>query len=57
MPPKSGMNLWSTFISPAGSCGYLPDRVWQLHYEVAGSLVQLSLPADSSLGYAERMVA
>lgn len=29
----------------------------QLHYEVAGSLVQLSLPADSSLGYAERMVA
>lgn len=29
----------------------------QLHYEVAGSLVQLSLPADSSLAYAERMVA
>lgn len=29
----------------------------QLHYEVAGSLVQLSLPSDSSLGYAREMVA
>lgn len=29
----------------------------QLHYEVAGSLVQLSLPADSSLDYAQGMVA
>lgn len=29
----------------------------ELHYEAAGSLIQLSLPADSALGYAERMVA
>jgi hypothetical protein len=29
----------------------------KIHYEAAGSLVQLSLPADTALGYAERMVA
>jgi len=29
----------------------------EIHYEAAGSLVQLSLPADNALGYAERMVA
>lgn len=29
----------------------------EVHYEAAGSLVQLSLPSDTSLGYAERMVA
>jgi arginine-tRNA-protein transferase len=36
-----------TFVSPPGKCGYLPDRVWQLHYEVVG---QLS-PAE----YAQRL--
>ena len=29
----------------------------KVHYEAAGSLVQLSLPEDSALGYAEGMVA
>ncbi|HJZ58516.1 MAG TPA: arginyltransferase [Gemmataceae bacterium] len=27
-----------TFVSPPGRCGYLPDRVWQLHYEVVGQI-------------------
>ena len=27
-----------TFVSPPGSCGYLPDRTWQLQYEVVGQL-------------------
>jgi hypothetical protein len=29
----------------------------EIHYEAAGTLVQLSLPSDTALGYAERMVA
>jgi arginine-tRNA-protein transferase len=27
-----------TFVSQPGPCGYLPDRDWQLHYEVVGQL-------------------
>lgn len=27
-----------TFTSPPGPCGYLPDREWQLRYEVVGQL-------------------
>jgi leucyl-tRNA---protein transferase len=27
-----------TFLTPAGPCGYLPDREWQLRYDVAGEL-------------------
>jgi len=27
-----------TFTSPPSRCGYLPDREWQLHYEIVGQL-------------------
>jgi arginine-tRNA-protein transferase len=27
-----------TFVSSPGRCGYLPDRVWQLRYEVVGQI-------------------
>jgi leucyl-tRNA---protein transferase len=36
-----------TFTSDPGPCGYLPDRVWSLQYEVMGQL--------SAIEYQERM--
>ncbi len=27
-----------TFLSPPGRCGYLPDRSWQLRYEIVGQI-------------------
>jgi arginyl-tRNA--protein-N-Asp/Glu arginylyltransferase len=41
------MQTLFTFISPPEQCGYLPDRRWQLRYEVVGELT----PAE----YAARM--
>lgn len=41
------METLYTFTSPPGRCGYLPDRVWQLRYEVVRDLT----PAE----YADRM--
>jgi arginine-tRNA-protein transferase len=32
------METLLTFLSPPDQCGYLPDRDWQLRYEVAASL-------------------
>lgn len=37
-----------TFVSPPGECGYLPDRVWSLRYDVVGDLT----PAE----YADRLL-
>ncbi len=28
----------ATFTAPASDCGYLPGRIWQLHYEIVGDL-------------------
>ena len=41
------MQTLFTFVSPPTACGYLPDREWQLRYEVAGNIT----PAE----YAARM--
>jgi arginine-tRNA-protein transferase len=30
------METLFTFVSPPARCGYLPDRVWQLRYDVVG---------------------
>jgi arginyl-tRNA--protein-N-Asp/Glu arginylyltransferase len=38
-----------TFVTPPGPCGYLPDREWQLRYEVVSEVT----PAE----YMERMKA
>lgn len=38
-----------TFVSPPGACGYLPDREWQLEYEVVGEC--------SAAEYQERLKA
>lgn len=32
------METLFTFVSPPDRCGYLPDRLWQLRYEVVGRL-------------------
>jgi arginine-tRNA-protein transferase len=37
----------ATFLSPPDTCGYLPDRTWQLHYE----FVSQATPAE----YEERL--
>jgi arginine-tRNA-protein transferase len=43
------MQTLFTFVSPPDQCGYLPDRRWQLRYEVVGELT----PTE----YASRMRA
>lgn len=34
----AGMESLFTFVTPPDRCGYLPDRRWQLRYEVVGQL-------------------
>jgi leucyl-tRNA---protein transferase len=46
VPP---MQTLFTFVSPPDQCGYLPDRRWQLRYEVVGEIT----PAE----YANRLRA
>lgn len=43
------MQTLFTFVSPPDQCGYLPDRRWQLRYEVVGEMT----PAD----YAQRLLS
>ena len=43
------MQTLFTFLSPLSTCGYLPDRRWQLRYEIVGEMS----PED----YSARMIA
>ena len=40
-----------TFVSPPGPCGYLPDREWQLRYEVVGALTREEYQARLLAGW------
>jgi arginine-tRNA-protein transferase len=40
-----------TFVSPPDQCGYLPDRRWQLRYEVVGELTPTEYVARLRAGW------
>jgi arginine-tRNA-protein transferase len=45
------MQTLFTFVSPPDECGYLPDREWQLRYEVVGQLTPLEYAARLRAGW------
>ncbi len=40
-----------TFTAPPSQCGYLPDRQWQLEYEIVGSLTPAEYMARLKAGW------
>ena len=45
------MQTLFTFVSPPDQCGYLPDRRWQLRYEVVGELTPGEYAARMRAGW------
>lgn len=45
------MQTLFTFVSPPTTCGYLPDRKWQLRYEITGNITSAEYAARMQAGW------
>src|SRR5262245_28973809 len=46
-----GMETLYQFVSPPSSCGYLPDRLWSLEYEMVAELTSVEYQQRLEAGW------